>query len=490
MTAETVLAGRYVLDEVIGTGGMGRVWRAHDPVLGRAVAVKEVLAQPWLGADRWQQTLREARAASRLRHPNVVAILDVIQTDRPWIVMEYVPGRSLHEVVAERGPFDPDETARLGLEILSALDAAHRAGILHRDVKPQNILLADDGRVVLTDFGLAVAAEGGVTIPKQVLGSPDFVAPEFARTGASTVECDLWSLGATLYALVEGAAPYHRPSVVATLTALAAGPPDPLRRAGPLAPVILRLLDRDPGRRPNAVETRQSLEAVADGEPPRRAPAPGSRGRLARVGRRLAGQHRWRVVLAAAGALTLASVGTAAAVALPADEPAPGPPPVHACLNAAPQPGATAPSGGTGAFALPPGWRWHTDQTGFTVAVPATWTRFQAGDAVCFRDAIGVRTLAIDPAVTPTADPADLWRQAEPDVAGRPAYTRLRIGPVRAAEGGAEWEFTWSGKHARRVTVTTDAGRAYALSWFTDDKAWPRDQELFRLVLSSYRGVS
>ncbi|GIF69124.1 hypothetical protein Ais01nite_71590 [Asanoa ishikariensis] len=486
MTAETVLAGRYVLDEVIGTGGMGRVWRAHDPVLGRAVAVKEVLAQPWLGADRWQQTLREARAASRLRHPNVVAILDVLQTDRSWIVMEYVPGRSLHEVVADRGPFDPEETARIGLELLSALDAAHRAGILHRDVKPQNVLLADDGRVVLTDFGLAVAAEGGVTIPRQVLGSPDFVAPEFARTGASTVACDLWSLGATLYALVEGVAPYHRPSVVATLTALAAGPPDPLRRAGPLAPVILRLLDRDPGRRPDAARIRQLLEAVADGEPPE--PGPGRR--VVRAARGLALRHRWRVVLAGAAALTLASVGTAAAVALPADEPAPGPPAVHACLNAGPEPGATSPGGGTGAFALPPGWRWHTDETGFTVAVPATWTRFQAGSAVCFRDQIGTRTLAVDPTVTPTPEPADYWLRAEPELRVLPGYERLRIGPVRAAAGGADWEFTWSGRHARRVTVTTDPGRAYALSWFTDDAAWPRDQDLFRLVLSSYRGVS
>ncbi|MEV4537902.1 serine/threonine-protein kinase [Asanoa sp. NPDC049518] len=490
MTAESVLAGRYVLDEVIGTGGMGRVWRAHDPVLGRAVAVKEVLAQPWLGADRWQQTLREARAASRLRHPNVVAILDVLQTDRSWIVMEYVPGRSLHEVVAERGPFDPDETARLGLEILSALEAAHRAGILHRDVKPQNILLADDGRVVLTDFGLAVAAEGGVTIPRQVLGSPDFVAPEFARTGASTVECDLWSLGATLYALVEGAAPYHRPSVLATLTALAAGPPDPPHRAGSLSPVILRLLDRDPGRRPNAVETRRLLEAVADGEPACGGLARRLREAVADGNGGLARRHRWRVVLAGAAALTLASVGTAAAVALPADKPPPSPPTVHACLNTGPQPSATASDGGPGAFALPAGWRWHTDGTGFTVAVPASWTRFRAGAAVCFRDPGGTRTLAVDPSVTATADPADLWRAAEPDVAALAGYTRLRIGPVRAAEGGADWEFTWSGRHARRVTVTTEPGRAYALSWFTDDADWPRDEAAFRLVLSSYRGVS
>ncbi|MDG4824867.1 serine/threonine-protein kinase [Asanoa sp. WMMD1127] len=302
---QTELAGRYRLDEVVGAGGMGRVWRARDLVLGRTVAVKEIRPAPWLpGGDAWQTTLREARAASRLRHPNVVAVLDVLRTDRSWIVMEYVPGRSLHDVVAERGPLDPPEVARLGLEILAALEAAHDAGIIHRDVKPQNVLLADDGRVVLTDFGLAVVADGGVTVPDQVLGSADFVAPECALTGASTVAGDLWSIGATLYALVEGRAPFHRPTVVATLTALAAGPPDPMFRAGPLAPVILRLLDRDPRRRPDAAALRARLQTAGE-------PAPRSR-----LG--------WRAAVAGVAALALATAGTAAAVTQK-----PPPPAVH-----------------------------------------------------------------------------------------------------------------------------------------------------------------
>jgi len=445
VTAGTVLADRYALDRVVGTGGMGQVWRAHDLVLGRTVAVKEIQPAAWLPGGAWEHTLREARAASRLRHPNVVAVLDVIRTDRPWIVMEYVPGRSLHEVVAERGPFDPRQSARIGLEILAALDEAHRAGIIHRDVKPQNVLLADDGRVVLTDFGLAVVADGGVTVPDQVLGSPDFVAPECARTGVSTVECDLWSLGATLYALVEGAGPYHRATVVATLTALAAGPPDPMRRAGPLAPVILGLLDRDPRRRPDAVQLRRLLDEVAD-EP---APTP-SRFRFGA-----------RAAVAGAAVLALASAGTAAAVALPARDPTP--PSVHACLTTDGA-GATPVAGDAGAFALPTGWRWHTDDTGFTVAVPATWSRFQEGASVCFRDPGGTRTLAVDPSIEPTAEPADLWLRAETEVRVLPGYTRVRIGPVRAAAGGAGWEFSWAGRHARRVVVTTAPGRAYALS--------------------------
>ncbi|GIF77410.1 serine/threonine-protein kinase [Asanoa siamensis] len=483
MTAETVLAERYVLDRVVGAGGMGRVWHGRDLVLGRDVAVKEMVAPVWLAGasadERWARTLREARAASRLRHPNVVAVLDVVRTDRPWIVMEYVPAPSLHDLVAEQGPFDPTETARLGLEILAALTAAHRAGVIHRDVKPQNILLADDGRVVLTDFGLAVVADGGVTVPDQVLGSPDFVAPESARRGVSTVECDLWSLGATLYALVEGTGPFHRSTVVATLTALAVGQPDPMRRAGPLAPVILRLLERDPARRAGADEARRLLETIAEPEPE---PAPGRR------------RPRWRTVLAATAALTLAFAGTAAAVALPSGAPDP-PPPVHACLAAGPGPTAMALAAADSGSALPAGWRWHTDDAGFTVAVPTGWARFTAGAAVCFRDPGGTRTLTVDPTVTPTADPADLWRRAETDLraAGSlPGYTLTAISPVPAAEGGAAWEYTWDAgtrRHARRIAVTTAPGRAYALSWFTDDAAWPADAPRLRLVASSYRGA-
>jgi hypothetical protein len=186
--------------------------------------------------------------------------------------------------------------------------------------------------------------------------------------------------------------------------------------------------------------------------------------------------------------LALATAGTAAAVALPAHDPAP--PAVHACLATDPPEPGPAATPSAGAFALPPGWRWHTDDTGFTVAVPATWSRFQHATSVCFRDPGGTRTLAVDPSIEPTAEPVDLWQQAETEVRTLPGYTRVRIGPVRAAAGGADWEFSWAGRHARRVAVTTAPGRAYALSWFTADADWPRDEPLFRLVASSYRGLS
>ncbi|GAA1889706.1 serine/threonine-protein kinase [Asanoa iriomotensis] len=493
MSAGTVLADRYVLEEVIGAGGMGRVWRGHDRVLGRPVAVKEILSPPWLAAgagERWRDGLREAQAASRLRHPNVVAVLDVLQTDRPWIIMEYVAARSLDVVLAERGRFEPRDAARVGLEILAALDAAHRAGVIHRDVKPHNVLLAADGRVVLTDFGLAVIAEGGVTIAQQVLGSPDFVAPECARDGVSTVACDLWSLGATLYALVEGVAPYHRPTAVATLAALAVEPPDPITRAGAMAPVILRLLNRDPRRRPSVIETRRLLRAVLTASTT--VPLPPRRRRWAPRG--------WRAALAAAAACALAGAGTAAAVGRPSRGPQdvpPTPPAVHACLEPA-RTDATPTNAGPGPYALPAGWVWHPDDAGFTVAVPAAWSRYLVATAVCFQDPSGTRTLAVEPAVTPTLDPTTFWRRTETALRATgtlPGYTKISIGPVLAGAGGAEWESTWDTagglrRHARRLVVTTAPSQAYTLSWFTDDADWPLDEPLFRTVATSYRGIT
>ncbi|WP_456238110.1 protein kinase domain-containing protein [Micromonospora krabiensis] len=249
---------------------MGRVWLARDEMLHRDVAVKEVVLPTWLARaerdDLRQRTLREARTAARLNHPNVVRIYDVVHDrDSPWIVMEYVESRSVQQLVADEGPLSPSRTARIGLAVLAALRAAHAAGVLHRDVKPHNVLVAPDGRVVLTDFGLATFAggDGGMTGPGMVLGSPHFVAPERARDGVSDVRTDLWSLGATLYAAVEGQPPYARPNAMATLTALATEPPDPMLRAGPLRPVLAGLLQRDPWRRLTAVEAEPLLRAVA-----------------------------------------------------------------------------------------------------------------------------------------------------------------------------------------------------------------------------------
>src|SRR6185436_2739388 len=271
MTASpTFVGGRYRLIEPLGIGGMGRVWHAWDQTLGRDVAIKEIVPPEHLLAserdEMRRRTLREARAAARLNHPNVVRVYDVFETNgRPWIVMEFVPSRSLHDVLVSDGPVDPVRAANIGLGVLGALRAAHRAGVLHRDVKPSNVLLGDDGRVVLTDFGIAtVEGDATVTRPGLVLGSPAYISPERARDGTAGAESDLWSLGATLYAAVEGRAPFERPNAIATLTALASEEIEPPRNAGSLRWVLNGLLRKDPAARIDAAEAERRLRRAAN----------------------------------------------------------------------------------------------------------------------------------------------------------------------------------------------------------------------------------
>ncbi|MDQ7905652.1 serine/threonine-protein kinase [Phytohabitans sp. ZYX-F-186] len=286
MTTGTVIAGRYRLREAIGSGGMGQVWLAADDMLGRNVAVKEVTTPDSGEFATVRQSLREARSAASLNHPNVVQIHDILHTDRPWIVMEYVPSRSLYDVIVRDGPLSPRDAARVGLGMLAGLRAAHRAGIIHRDVKPQNVLVGHDGRVVLTDFGLAVRQrEGAAGRAEALIGSPQYIAPERVRDGASTPATDMWSLGATLYAAVEGRAPYQRETTTGTLLALASEPPDPPRRAGPLAPALLRLLERDPARRADADAVERLLRPIAEGvpRPAERSPDEAALARLTRI---------------------------------------------------------------------------------------------------------------------------------------------------------------------------------------------------------------
>ncbi|NUT37099.1 MAG: serine/threonine protein kinase, partial [Hamadaea sp.] len=262
-----VVADRYRLIAPLGSGGMGRVWRAHDEVLDREVAVKQLVVPPGLDEtdrdDLRRRSIREARAIARLNHPNVVRVFDVLRPEGgdPWIVMEFVAGRSLQEAL----PLPAAQVARIGLAILDALGAAHAAGVVHRDVKPGNVLLASDGRVVLTDFGLAtVPGDPQVTRPGMMFGSPAYLAPERTRDAVAGPASDLWSLGATLYAAVEGRPPFSRASAIATLTALTTEPVPPPRRAGALTPVLLGLLDKDPATRFSAATARRLLHAVPD----------------------------------------------------------------------------------------------------------------------------------------------------------------------------------------------------------------------------------
>ena len=260
-----LLAGRYRLGAVIGRGGMGTVWRARDELLNRDVAVKEIVWPPQMDPAEREvargRAVREAQLAARLHHPNVVTVYDIVEEDdRPCIVMELVPFRSLREVIAEEGPVSPAQAARIGLSVLAALRAVHEAGVVHRDVKPANILLGPEGRIVLADFGIAKAADSPALTSSGVLvGSPSYLAPERARGGIAGPAADLWALGASLFAAVEGRPPFERDGVLASLTAVVADELDPAPHAGPLRPVIEGLLDKNPARRPGIRRTEQML---------------------------------------------------------------------------------------------------------------------------------------------------------------------------------------------------------------------------------------
>ncbi|MFF3487880.1 serine/threonine-protein kinase [Streptomyces sp. NPDC002701] len=271
-----LLAGRYRVVAPLGRGGMGVVWRARDEVLGREVAVKELRTFTDANAPELAglglRMQREARAAARVRHPGVVAVHDVAEIDgRPLIVMELVDGPSLDDVLRERGTLDAREAAGIGAKVMDALAAAHRAGVLHRDVKPGNILLDRSGRVVLTDFGIATMEDPGdgstthLTRSGELVGSLDYLAPERAQGHQPGPASDIWALGATLYAAVEGSSPFRRTSTWSTLTAIVAEElPEP-RRAGPLGPVLRQLMHKRPESRPEAGRARLLLEAVAEG---------------------------------------------------------------------------------------------------------------------------------------------------------------------------------------------------------------------------------
>ncbi|MFF7469503.1 protein kinase [Streptomyces sp. NPDC008092] len=274
-----LIAGRYRLADIIGSGGMGRVWRAHDEVLHRAVAIKELTAALYVSegdqAILLARTRAEARAAARINHSAVVTVHDVLEHDgRPWIVMELVEGHSLADAVKEQGRIEPREAARIGLWVLRALRAAHSAGVLHRDVKPGNVLIGRDGRVLLTDFGIA-QIEGDTTITRtgEVVGSVDYLAPERVRGHDPGPSSDLWALGATLYTAVEGRSPFRRTSPLTTMQAVVEDEAAEPRAAGPLEPVITALLRKEPAERPSPEETEQMLAEAAEGRRPSAAQA-------------------------------------------------------------------------------------------------------------------------------------------------------------------------------------------------------------------------
>ncbi|MFJ2767371.1 serine/threonine-protein kinase [Streptomyces sp. NPDC087300] len=333
--SERLLAGRYRLGEVLGRGGMGTVWRAKDETLGRTVAVKELRFPSSIDEEEKRRlitrTLREAKAIARIRNTSAVTVYDVVdEDDRPWIVMELVEGKSLAEAIREDGLLTPRRAAEVGLAVLDVLRSAHREGILHRDVKPSNVLIAEDGRVVLTDFGIAqVEGDPSITSTGMLVGAPSYISPERARGHKPGPAADMWSLGGLLYAAVEGVPPYDKGSAIATLTAVMTEDVEQPQNAGPLEKVIYGLLAKDPEQRLDDTGARALLmdvihapEPTADPEPVEATkvvplpPLPGKKG----LGRKGLGKRG----LGGSG-----SAGAAASAAAPAPAAPSTPPAAH-----------------------------------------------------------------------------------------------------------------------------------------------------------------
>ena len=510
---ERMLAERYRLGAVIGRGGMGAVWQARDELLNRDVAIKEIVWPAQLDpADREtarRRAVREAQLAARLSHPNVVRVYDILEEDdRPCIVMELVPFRSLRDAVAEDGPMSPAEAARVGLSVLAALRAVHGAGVVHRDVKPANILLGPQGRVVLADFGIAKAADSpALTASGVLLGSPSYLAPERARGGRAGAAADLWALGASLYAAVEGRPPFERDSMIASLTAVVAEEPEPAPRAGPLWPVIEGLLRKDPAARLDAAGAEQMLRRIVPGE----AAAPV----VERDGRR-GGFRMRRVVLAAltfAAAVAVIAAGIVTGFGRhpghPAGTPqaergASRPAPSSATPSSVPPPSSSVPSSSSpspaasasgGSSALPAGYYRFTNPTGFSIGVPRGWQVSHDGHYVYIRDpADSGIFLLIDQSDQPKPNPLADWRQQAANRQGSyPGYHLILLRAVRytQAEKAADWEFTYNrnGVTVRVLNrnILANVRHAYALYWSTPVSDWNAYYHFFQVFAATFR---
>jgi serine/threonine protein kinase len=541
---ERLLAGRYRLTAVTGRGGMGVVWRGRDELLGRDVAVKEIIWPPHL-TEREQQVAcrratREAQVAGRLSHRNVVRIYDIVEEDgHPCIVMEFLPYKSLRDILNEEGALPPGRAAEIGLGVLGALSAAHAEGILHRDVKPANILVGPDGRVVLTDFGIARAADSPtLTTDGTVLGSPSYIAPERARGGQSGAgaPADLWGLGASLYTAVEGRPPFERDGALATLTAVVADEPEQAPHAGPLEPVISGLLRKDPEQRLGAAEAERLLRRAA--EPQARAqPAPtppaGGRPVVPETGRPVVpetwqpappsprGSRRLLVMLAALVAVAAAVTGLAFALtgspgrqaassggsprtavsrgtsasASPAS-PATATPLVRTSPpQAPPSSPATASGNGTGSTSVPAGYYRFTNPTGFSIGVPNGWQVSHQGHYVYISDPSDSNTyLLIDQSDHPKPDPLADWEQQQANREGSyPGYRLISLRSVSypQAEKAADWEFTYFRNsvpvHILNRNVLANASHAYALYWSTPQSDWTADYHYFQAFAATFR---
>ena len=548
-TAGRLLAGRYRLASVLGQGGMGTVWRAKDEMLGRDVAVKQLRLT---GVDEDERhrliarALTEAKAIARIRHTAAVTVYDVVEEDdRPWIVMELVESRSLSQVIREDGVLTPRRAAEIGLDLLGVLTEAHRSGILHRDVKPSNVLIGHDGRVVLTDFGIArVEGDPSVTSTGMLVGAPSYISPERARGRIPGAPSDLWSLGATLYAMVEGHPPYDKGSALSTLTAVMTEELTPPQGGGALVPVIEGLLRKDPDDRLNEAEARRMLQAVLDEPeaplPDGPAPDAGSAPAPTRVQAvpslppeapqgsvpygpptvSTVRRRRVRPLLVLLVLLLVVAIGVVAAVAatrngnrnasrgasvdgstvasVSASSSASGSATSGtgtgsgtAAAGSAAASASTAASGGAAAGAF------HRVQGpgGSTLEIPVGWTLVSSsGTSWKYHGPAG--TLQLDATSTPGSSAVGAWRTEEAAISGSfPDYRRVALRTVGYRDGwdAADWEWTYSHAgttlHSLNRGFVTDAHHGYAIYWTAPDATWKdaRNQQLLNRFFSSFQ---
>ena len=590
MSVDSVLiAGRYRLESVLGEGGMGTVWTGRDELLGRRVAIKQVRIPPGL-PDRDREVLhermmREARLTARLNDPRVITVYDVVlHEDQPYIVMELVPSRSLDQELDASGPLAPQRVARIGLDLLGALDLAHREGIVHRDIKPSNVLLAADGRVVLTDFGIATTeSDATLTSTGLLVGSPTYMSPERLRGEYVGPKADLWSLGATLYAATEASPPFRAPTTMGTITAILTADLRTPEVGGSLREVLLGLLEKDPDQRLDSASARTLLQRATDepggatsalpaqapvmapviapagaaAPPPAAAPsyvwvteadddlaAPSpslsspspspspAAAAAAPMAANLGYEHpddrddsgsrsRWLPLLAGLAILALLlggllawltgfgfgggstdDGGTVAGGASTQTDltPSTDPPTDDEPTDAKPDDDATddkksddkpeddkpeddksdetepteSPETEDG---VPEGFRLHTDELGFTVAVPKGWERRVEGLQVDFVSPEGSAFLRVEQVAQAGPDAAQAWYDNEDSTAARlGGYDRIRIEPVDFGPyEAADWEFTWEGstgtRHVLNRGIITDP-RGFAIYVSTLEEDW------------------
>ncbi|MEY2568493.1 MAG: eukaryotic-like serine/threonine-protein kinase [Actinomycetota bacterium] len=477
--------GRYALRAVIGRGGVGQVWEAEDTVLGRAAAIKEVALPDRLNDDEREavraRVMREARAAARLNHPRVVTVYDVVEDDnRLWLVMELVNGETLAERVRRAGPLTPHEGAAVGLQVLDALEHAHRQGVVHRDVKPSNVLVLPDGSVKLSDFGIAsLTDDPRITSTGMVLGSPSYMAPEQATDGESGPATDMWGLGATIYYAVEGVGPFDRGEPLPTMHAVVHEDARPGVRTGALGEPIAALLAKDPAARPSATRTRTLLQASTAAPAVAVAPAPTVDATKVEdtppAVRIAAARPRWFLPAVLVGLLVLL-VG-AAVLARATDRAAtPASTGGSTATTAAPATQQTqrAPSGGTKTYIDP--------ATGYRLAYPSGWQVVRpGGNRVDFRKPGSSTYLRVDWIKPPGASPVDAWKQQSASFRARYGdYRELAIASATyQGHRGARWEYSYSGQHAVNLGFVTDT-YGFALDFQTAESEWSASQGLWR----------